>query len=108
MGRRLRHPNQRTFRRKAGTSELGQELTSTDVPTGIRAAETFGQILSWPLETVRLRSAPEVAVGARAENRLRPIPSRLALGSLAEAFTCPVSSPSRWRLRSVFGRCSRP
>jgi hypothetical protein len=33
-----------------------------------RTAETFGQILSWLLETVRLRSAPELAVGARAEN----------------------------------------
>src|SRR6266436_8302661 len=30
-----------------------------------RTAETFGQILSWLLETVRLRSAPELAVGAR-------------------------------------------
>jgi hypothetical protein len=63
-----------------------------------RTAETFGQILSWLLETVRLRSAPELAVGARAENWLRPITNRLAeqaLGSLAEAFTCPVSSSSR-------------
>jgi hypothetical protein len=33
-----------------------------------RTAETFGQILSWLLETVRLRSAPELAVGARADN----------------------------------------
>src|SRR5204863_8113393 len=33
-----------------------------------RTAETFGQILLWLLETVRLRSAPELAVGARAEN----------------------------------------
>ena len=49
-----------------GLSQTGQELTSTGVPTGIE--RQFGQILSWLLETVRLRSALELAVGARAEN----------------------------------------
>src|SRR5579859_6761829 len=70
-----------------------------------RTAETFGQILSWLLETVRLRSAREPAVGARAENSLRPITNRLAeqaLGSLARP------SPARCRVRrgSVCGASS--
>jgi hypothetical protein len=33
-----------------------------------RTAETFGQVLSWPRETVQLRSAPELVVGARAQS----------------------------------------
>src|SRR5262249_21974913 len=87
-----------------------QERTSVDFAFGPRAdinrctnrhrtAETFGQILSWLLETVRLRSASELAVGARAEKLAaahhQPPCGTGSLGSLAEAFTCPVSSSSR-------------
>jgi hypothetical protein len=49
-------------------SENRQELTSTGVPTGIERQKRFGRFLSWLLETVRLRNAHELGVGARAEN----------------------------------------
>jgi hypothetical protein len=45
-----------------------RELTSTGVPTGIERQKRFGRFLSWLLETVRLRNAHELGVGARAEN----------------------------------------
>jgi hypothetical protein len=45
-----------------------QEPTSTGVPTGIERQKRFGRFLSWLLETVRLRNAHELGVGARAEN----------------------------------------
>jgi hypothetical protein len=57
----------RSFRR-VGTTEFRQELTSTGVPTGIERQKRFGRFLSWLLETVRLRNAHELGVGARAEN----------------------------------------
>jgi hypothetical protein len=47
---------------------IAQELTSTGVPTGIERQKRFGRSLSWLLETVRLRNAHELGVGARAEN----------------------------------------
>jgi len=49
-------------------SGIRQELTSTGVPTGIERQKRFGRFLSWLLETVRLRNAHELGVGARAEN----------------------------------------
>jgi len=50
------------------TAESRQELASTGVPTGIERQKRFGRFLSWLLETVRLRNANELGVGARAEN----------------------------------------
>jgi len=47
---------------------IRQELTSKSVPTGIERQKRFGRFLSWLLETVRLRNAHELGVGARAEN----------------------------------------
>jgi hypothetical protein len=52
----------------AAMAEFRQELTSTGVPTGIERQKRFGRFLSWLLETVRLRNAHELGVGARAEN----------------------------------------
>jgi hypothetical protein len=49
-------------------NKIHQELTSTGVPTGIERQKRFGRFLSWLLETVRLRNAHELGVGARAEN----------------------------------------
>jgi hypothetical protein len=49
-------------------SGVGKELTSTGDPTGIERQKRFGRFLSWLLETVRLRNAHELGVGARAEN----------------------------------------
>jgi hypothetical protein len=49
-------------------NKIRQELTSTGVPTGIERQKRFGRFLSWLLETVRLRNAHELGVGARAEN----------------------------------------
>ena len=54
--------------RQGAMSEFRQELTSTGVPTGIELQKRFGRFLSWLLETVRLRNAHELGVGARAEN----------------------------------------
>ena len=70
-----------------------------------RTAETFGQILSWLLETVRLRSAPELAVGARAETDCGPSPT--ALRNRLSALW-PRPSPARCRVRrgSVCGASS--
>jgi hypothetical protein len=49
-------------------NRIRQELTSTGVPTGIERQKRFGRFLSWLLETLRLRNAHELGVGARAEN----------------------------------------
>jgi len=49
-------------------NEIRQKLTSTGDPTGIERQKRFGRFLSWLLETVRLRNAHELGVGARAEN----------------------------------------
>jgi hypothetical protein len=49
-------------------NKIRQELPSTGVPTGIERQKRFGRFLSWLLETVRLRNAHELGVGARAEN----------------------------------------
>jgi hypothetical protein len=53
---------------RPGTAIPRQELTSRGVPTGIERQKRFGRFLSWLLETVRLRNAHELGVGARAEN----------------------------------------
>ena len=50
------------------TATSREELTSTGVPTGVERQKRFGRFLAWLLETVRLRNAHELGVGARAEN----------------------------------------